>query len=228
MQIVTRKEAKATGLNRYYTGLPCKNGHVDYRYTASGACKSCVGESNGRFAPTGVETEPEVVAAKMVLDAAQTAYNEAVRVASERRQQQLEADHAAKEQATKNGRKQKEVDAGLARERMEAKRQLVQVRVRLYEEDRGNVAAAAWAMAAMRAPSLTMGDVDPQLIPRDKTAGTALYAFNCYAADVEAVQQLAADSIKARGIDAVAKRAQVLGQTLMAANVDTSPPMSFK
>jgi len=223
MEIITRKDAKAAGLNRYYTGLPCKNGHVDYRYTASGACKSCVGESNGRFALTGVETEPEVVAAKMALDAAQAAYNEAVRVASERRQQQLAADEAARDQARKDSRQQREVDASQSRERAEAKGQLVQVRVRLYEEDRGHVAVAAWAMAAMRAPSLTMGDIDPQLIPRDKTAGTALFAFNCYAADVEAVQQLSADSIRARGIDAAARRAQVLGQTLLAANADTAP-----
>lgn len=220
MEIITRKAAKLAGLNRYYTGVPCKKGHVDYRYTVSGACKSCIGESNGRFVLT---PDPEVVAAKVALDAAQAAYNEAVRQAAERRQQQIEADQAARAQALKDSRQQMEVAAANTKERTAAKAALVQVRVRLYEEDRANVAVAVWAMAAMRAPSLTMGDVDPQLIPRDRAAGTGLFAFNCHAADVEAVQRLAADSIKARGIDAAAKRAQVLGATLQEANADTAP-----
>ena len=42
MEIVSRSEAKSRGLNRYYTGAPCKNGHNSYRYTQSGTCASCI------------------------------------------------------------------------------------------------------------------------------------------------------------------------------------------
>lgn len=37
----TRAEAMAIGVTRYFTGLPCKHGHVDERYTNSGTCAEC-------------------------------------------------------------------------------------------------------------------------------------------------------------------------------------------
>jgi len=40
--LITRKEAKAKGLNRYYTGQPCKKaGHNAERRTINGACVDC-------------------------------------------------------------------------------------------------------------------------------------------------------------------------------------------
>ena len=37
---VSRKEAKSRGLNRYFTGKPCKHGHISERYTYGG-CVQC-------------------------------------------------------------------------------------------------------------------------------------------------------------------------------------------
>ena len=37
----SRSEAKANGLDRYFTGKPCKHGHVDLRDTKSGNCVEC-------------------------------------------------------------------------------------------------------------------------------------------------------------------------------------------
>jgi hypothetical protein len=42
MEIINRAEAKRRDLNRYYTGEPCKNGHIAYRYTQSGTCFACI------------------------------------------------------------------------------------------------------------------------------------------------------------------------------------------
>ena len=39
--IVTRAEAKAAGLKRYFTGVPCKNGHVAERFTNRSYCVAC-------------------------------------------------------------------------------------------------------------------------------------------------------------------------------------------
>ena len=39
--IVTRAEARAQGLTRYFTGKPCKHGHVSERMRSSGACVEC-------------------------------------------------------------------------------------------------------------------------------------------------------------------------------------------
>ena len=41
MQIITRKEAKAQGLSRYFTGEPCKHGHIYERQTSKGECIFC-------------------------------------------------------------------------------------------------------------------------------------------------------------------------------------------
>ena len=41
MEIITRAEAKAQGLKRYFTGKPCKRGHVIERVTSKGECPEC-------------------------------------------------------------------------------------------------------------------------------------------------------------------------------------------
>lgn len=43
---ISRKDANALGLKRFFTGVPCKQGHVDERYTACGLCCECL--ANGR------------------------------------------------------------------------------------------------------------------------------------------------------------------------------------
>ena len=41
MEIITRAEAKAQGLKRYFTGKPCKYGHVSERLVSDGKCCEC-------------------------------------------------------------------------------------------------------------------------------------------------------------------------------------------
>jgi len=41
MNIITRAEAKASGQQRYFTGRPCKHGHVSERTTVDGQCTEC-------------------------------------------------------------------------------------------------------------------------------------------------------------------------------------------
>ena len=40
-EIITRKEAKAAGLSRYYTGVPCRHGHLAERRTSDALCVEC-------------------------------------------------------------------------------------------------------------------------------------------------------------------------------------------
>lgn len=42
---IGRTEAKALGERHYFTGEPCKNGHVAVRYVQSGACYECIRQS---------------------------------------------------------------------------------------------------------------------------------------------------------------------------------------
>jgi 5-methylcytosine-specific restriction endonuclease McrA len=41
MKTISRKDAKAAGLKYYFTGKPCKRGHIDQRFVCSFWCKSC-------------------------------------------------------------------------------------------------------------------------------------------------------------------------------------------
>jgi len=45
----TRREALAQGSKHFYTGVPCKNGHIDLRVTSGRYCLSCNRESQERF-----------------------------------------------------------------------------------------------------------------------------------------------------------------------------------
>jgi hypothetical protein len=42
--IIPKREAITRGLGRYFLGTPCRRGHIDERYTASGLCCSCQAE----------------------------------------------------------------------------------------------------------------------------------------------------------------------------------------
>jgi hypothetical protein len=56
MEIITRAEAKAQGLGKYFNGNPCRNAHIAERYTRTGYC--CVCSSNKQ--KRKYESDPEV------------------------------------------------------------------------------------------------------------------------------------------------------------------------
>lgn len=43
--IISRTEAKAIGLKRYFTGVPCKKGHISERQVCSWGCMACKSEA---------------------------------------------------------------------------------------------------------------------------------------------------------------------------------------
>jgi hypothetical protein len=40
-EIISRKDAKAKGLKHYFTGKPCKNGHIGLRRVSETGCSTC-------------------------------------------------------------------------------------------------------------------------------------------------------------------------------------------
>lgn len=44
MEVMTRPEATARGLKRYFTGKPCINGHIAERITSNGWCLACASQ----------------------------------------------------------------------------------------------------------------------------------------------------------------------------------------
>ncbi len=49
MDIISKKEAMRESLRTYFTGKPCKKGHVYTRYVISGACCICIKGYNRRL-----------------------------------------------------------------------------------------------------------------------------------------------------------------------------------
>ena len=49
MEIISRKDAKAQGLKHYFTGKPCKHGHINIRYVSSYRCVKCCDEYNKEY-----------------------------------------------------------------------------------------------------------------------------------------------------------------------------------
>jgi hypothetical protein len=47
-EVISRKEAEERGLVRYFTGKPCKRGHITERYTNGGNCDDCQREEQKR------------------------------------------------------------------------------------------------------------------------------------------------------------------------------------
>ena len=40
-EVISRKDARDRGLKRYFTGRPCKYGHIAERFTSNGSCVEC-------------------------------------------------------------------------------------------------------------------------------------------------------------------------------------------
>ncbi|MGY6251756.1 hypothetical protein ACXIUS_30290 [Bosea thiooxidans] len=56
-----RSDAKQTGSRFYYTGKPCKNGHISKRQTDSGSCFECAKEGRIRRYHADIEKSREAV-----------------------------------------------------------------------------------------------------------------------------------------------------------------------
>lgn len=48
MEIIRCADAKTKGLKHYFTGRPCKRGHVDLRFV-TGGCRTCSNEDQKRY-----------------------------------------------------------------------------------------------------------------------------------------------------------------------------------
>lgn len=61
MELVSLKQARDSGLTRYFTGEPCRHGHIDERLTSSRVCVVC---TKNRLAKYRVENREILLAKK--------------------------------------------------------------------------------------------------------------------------------------------------------------------
>ena len=53
--IISREEAKSQGLQLYFTGVLCRNKHIDQRYVSSKRCRTCIVNLNAKFRKNHLE-----------------------------------------------------------------------------------------------------------------------------------------------------------------------------
>lgn len=58
-QIISRAKAKELGLIKFFTGVPCKQGHFAERYTNRGNCVECMSSYGGKFYIENMESIKE-------------------------------------------------------------------------------------------------------------------------------------------------------------------------
>lgn len=61
--VILRKDAKAQGLKRYFTGKPCRRGHDAERFVSDGYCCACSGALSKQWKAANPEKTKEVQAA---------------------------------------------------------------------------------------------------------------------------------------------------------------------
>ena len=183
MDIKTRKQAMMAGENTYFTGKPCKNGHMSYRYVQSGACYDCINSTRVSVdSPTAKAREQRLQQAATVLQAKNL-----------------------------------------------VKENLALVKVRIFAQEREGVALAAYALAAMRFPTLSPSDIDPKVAPTNRElSGTALYSFYCHDEDIAALRAAAAATFNKYPTDIEQMRQKAMREAMKYVDADTTPPMSFK
>lgn len=59
-EIIDRRAAFAAGKTRYYTGTPCKQGHIAERYVSTGGCVECHSPYKLRRHPLRKDLQPYV------------------------------------------------------------------------------------------------------------------------------------------------------------------------
>lgn len=220
MTFSTRKAALAAGSPTYFTGNPCKHGHISYRYTQSGGCRECInGAVIGKNDPENLISITESKLEYMRAKHAAAEMVEAARL-------KMMADTQIRKISPENADVIRYASA-----RRTVKENLTLTKVRVFDAERSGIALVAYGLAVMRFPELQPADIDPQLPPvHREPAGTAMHSFYCHPDDVQALRQAAADTFARYPTDIQARRAQALQSALDLAEAAASPapPMTFK
>jgi len=147
--MITRSDAKAQGLSKYFTGVPCRNGHVAERYTQSGTCQDCIRTSRAIVlaprAPVGEILPP--TSARLELQQA--------RVDLEQQKITIKAQRAAVELKKLELQLNRQAERTVAAERKSVvKTQLMDVVVLVDPLDFETVAQLVWSFSVIRNPLL--------------------------------------------------------------------------
>jgi hypothetical protein len=165
MEIITRQQAITLGLKKYFTGEPCKNGHIAERYLQSSTCEMCI---RGSVAPQSDSARTFV---RLEIQQERLAIERSKNEQRDRRLQLAEA-HA------------KLQERKLALRPKPTRKDLVELRVDLHWGDVELFKSTMLFTAQMSDPTITMGE----LLTNKVISGGInwkRYVFKCSPVDFE-------------------------------------------
>lgn len=199
MEIISRQDAIKRGLKKYFTGIPCKNGHISERYLQSSACELCI---RGNIPNTDEQRSQrqQIAADRLKLE------QEKIKLAAERTRinaERLKLSRARREEMTL---------AANARSR------LIKIKQSVYHSDIEALRNFAYLLAISRQPSLRFQDIAcPHLSPGIVGGGVGLYTLACFAEDEPAIVEFNRQLLAGHPVDMaaiIAERDRRLGKLI--------------
>ena len=158
-EVISRRAAIQAGQNKYFTGEPCKNGHIALRYIQSGTCEECI-----RGATPSPQTDPERLKIQQQ------------RVDIEAAKLKLRQDRLALDQ--------QRVALRVQRAAIKPKLDLVPIRIMLHYADVDFFKSIMLARTWEHDGSLTLADLSTNKPPVTAGART-IYTFKVFQSDFE-------------------------------------------
>jgi hypothetical protein len=164
MDIISRNDARLQAMTLYFTGEPCKNGHISPRYVQSGTCRLCItGENPNR--PKVSEEKLEQSRIKLALRQTEVDLRRRATVLREERKL-LAADRETRISQDRT-------------ERIARRQALADMQTILIHLSDANITAykaTLLTFAQMRCPTLVLADVVLNVTPRPGQ----IYSFRCF------------------------------------------------
>ena len=184
--IMTRKQAAAQGMSKYFTGSPCKNGHIAQRYVKSGTCEDCIRESRAIIISPRAELLPPSTPIEGQSSLIQESINRALEL-KERKLALKEAESAARIQLLEARTHHITQESALrleSREERRARRErqsvvhskMIDVSLFIAVADYDATIDIVWGYAAIRDPRILRTDV---VTGRERDAGVREKSYIC-------------------------------------------------
>jgi hypothetical protein len=179
MEIITKQQAIAAGSRHFYTGKPCKYGHLAARYVLNGACMECLHPKLPEKSTALVISTPgEIIPAERYGMTPERIEIQRGKLDIEFRKIELQKQRVQLEAQKLLMRAEDRQQQGERRERRDTvKSKLVEVILFVHELDHSSVSLMNWGFAAMRDPRLKLEDLAVRQMPDSR------FVFRCFPED---------------------------------------------
>lgn len=217
MDVVTRSHAIQQGLSKYFTGEPCKNGHIAQRYVQSCTCEMCIKAS--------VIATPDPQRSEMAKERLNIA-RERLELSKERARLREEEQKQRSERMQIRAEELKIKAARVAAhsirsEVLDSKAQFMKIRAVCPPEDLPVMKEFVHGLALIRIPSIKMADVCPLSLSRD-----GFFTFLCSPEDRKLIHDYGWHLQNARypPLNMVAERERITAELQAEADASTEWP----